>query len=1081
MVKQFSPSVNIIRDEKKPLHYIPTTNARRIYDQILSEYKSGTHSFNIIGSYGTGKSAFLMAFQKTLKGEAEFFAPVNGQFKGWKDFEFLNLVGEYKSLMATLGTDLADDPNLKGNQLIKLLDAKAYALEKKKKNFVFIVDEFGKFLEYAAKHNPDQELYFIQQVAELANDPERNILFITTLHQGFDAYGAGLDQAQRKEWEKVKGRIKELTFNEPVEQLLYLASERLSLREKQAPKQQDKLYDQIVQSRVFPLRSELSPKLAQDIYPLDLASAGVLALALQRYGQNERSLFSFLETNDYLGLEYFEASDSPYYHLGAVYDYLLHNYFSFLTSKFNPDFIKWSAIRKGIERVESYFPERVAEATFLVKSIGLLNVFASAGARIDGSFLDKYAQWAGGYKEIKGLLESLENKKIIRFLHHKGQFILFEGTDLDIDRALQEASEKFSPITDLVRALKEHFDFPPISARRITYQLGTPRFFKFILSDAPISEAPTGEVDGYINLIFSEEWDESEVRDWSLNHQEKAILFGNYQATGDLRDILWEMEKIKHILKENQDDWVARRELNSLLAYMKEVLNEKIRDHIFSEEGEIAWYYGGRKRPIKGTRKFNDYLSWICEQCYPLTPTYRNELINRNKLPSAISKARRNLVQRVIENSKEENLGFPKESFPPEKTIYLSLLKQTGIHRFEEGEWQFLPPTEESFLPLWEASMTFLDSAKKSRRNLLDLFETLSSGQLKLKDGFLHCWIPFFLLIQSESFAIYHQERLLLSISSETIDLIIKNPADFMIKTYEVSGIRGDLLAKFREFLQLGPISGTTSGAFIETVKPFLTFYKSLPEFARITQKWISPSAQALRLAIEKATDPEMVLFKEFPEALGFSQLSEYSDTTLPSDQVLESFIQQLQDAVRELRSCFQDVREQALRALYQSLALSPEDFSQVLLSLEQRYGPIQEMILPEHLRKFRQRLLVTHLEEDAFISNLAGGVVGKRMEALRDEEIDLLLHRIPKWVAALDEYCHWDQTEQETYSEAFRLSVQKQGEDSKKLTLRVPKGEEENLSDLEKKIRKALTGNEKIALIALARILNEKLADGES
>ena len=36
-----------------------------------------------------------------------------------------------------------------------------------------IVDEYGKFLEYAAKNNSEESLYFIQELAEFINAPER--------------------------------------------------------------------------------------------------------------------------------------------------------------------------------------------------------------------------------------------------------------------------------------------------------------------------------------------------------------------------------------------------------------------------------------------------------------------------------------------------------------------------------------------------------------------------------------------------------------------------------------------------------------------------------------------------------------------------------------------------------------------------------------------------------------------------------------------------------------------------------------------------------------------------------------------
>src|SRR5690606_13218044 len=100
---------------------------------------------------------------------------------------------------------------------------------KKKGEFVLLViDEFGKVLEHAANHNPEKELYFLQQLAEFVNHPKRdNVLLITTLHQNFGSYSKKLNEQQRNEWEKVKGRLKEIVFSEPVEQLLHLAAEQI--------------------------------------------------------------------------------------------------------------------------------------------------------------------------------------------------------------------------------------------------------------------------------------------------------------------------------------------------------------------------------------------------------------------------------------------------------------------------------------------------------------------------------------------------------------------------------------------------------------------------------------------------------------------------------------------------------------------------------------------------------------------------------------------------------------------------------------------------------------------------------------
>src|SRR5688572_13446044 len=73
MPTKFTTSTNIIRDSSRELRYIPTPNSIQVVNQISNDFKKGLHSFNIIGSYGTGKSSFLWAFQQSLIGKKRFF------------------------------------------------------------------------------------------------------------------------------------------------------------------------------------------------------------------------------------------------------------------------------------------------------------------------------------------------------------------------------------------------------------------------------------------------------------------------------------------------------------------------------------------------------------------------------------------------------------------------------------------------------------------------------------------------------------------------------------------------------------------------------------------------------------------------------------------------------------------------------------------------------------------------------------------------------------------------------------------------------------------------------------------------
>ena len=301
--KYFSPSVNILRDKNNEQTYIPTRNGEKAFQKITAAFSHGTKSFNIIGAYGSGKSAFILALEKVLNKKADYFSnPFDGTYTA---FESSFIVGSYTSFKQAF-CDFFELENNKDifSELRKVISEKA----KSKIGQLIVVDEFGKFLEYAAKESPEEELYFIQQLAEFANSPELPVFFISTLHQPFEEYALALTKTQKKEWDKVKGRLVEISFNEPVEQLLFLASERISFKTFPnfiVPGKQEILFNTIHKADVFPMRDYFTAEFAKKLFPFDILSASIATVAFQRYGQNERSLFSLLESDDYLGLNDF--------------------------------------------------------------------------------------------------------------------------------------------------------------------------------------------------------------------------------------------------------------------------------------------------------------------------------------------------------------------------------------------------------------------------------------------------------------------------------------------------------------------------------------------------------------------------------------------------------------------------------------------------------------------------------------------------------------------------------------------------------------------------------------------------------
>jgi hypothetical protein len=352
MSTKYTTSANIIRDSSRVLKYIPTPNSNRIVNQICNDFKKGVRSFNIIGSYGTGKSSFLWALQQSLKGKRKFF-DVNLLHQ--PKTEIINFIGEFKSITQAFSDyfELSKNKNQPEFILSEIFN-RYHELGSKNPLLILIIDEFGKFLEFASQHEPERELYFIQQLSEFANNPDHNIILLTTVHQNFDAYAFSLSNAQKQEWTKVKGRFREITFNEPVEQLLFLASEHLAKTQTQSKADAEIRAALTIakKSNAFSFSSVYASEIASKLFPLDIVAANILTLSLQKYGQNERSLFSFLESTDHTGINSYDNKSNPFYNASCVYDYLIFNFYSFINSRYNPDFAAWAAIKNALDAAE---------------------------------------------------------------------------------------------------------------------------------------------------------------------------------------------------------------------------------------------------------------------------------------------------------------------------------------------------------------------------------------------------------------------------------------------------------------------------------------------------------------------------------------------------------------------------------------------------------------------------------------------------------------------------------------------------------------------------------------------------------
>ena len=1060
----YIPSVNIEMNTASDFRYIVTENAKLVAGNIVNSFNSGHHSFSIIGTYGTGKSSFILALEDDLANGNNKLVK-KGVLGSVKGFDFLNIVGDY----APLGRLLSHKIGTLDENPINALNTYYQSVRKHNKFLVIVVDEFGKILEHAANNNPEKELYFLQKLSEFVNVPSRSIILLTTLHQNFGSYAAKLTETQRNEWHKVKGRFQEIVFVEPVEQLLSLTAKRLNTQRQLSKGEElslSLLYDLGVRSKI--VSHYLGYKTAESLYPLDTISAVCLTLAIQKYGQNERSLFSFLYAKGVGSINDFKSTPSTTYNVAMVYDYLSYHFYSAITET-NADSMGWRSLSVAIERIEgsNLDEDIIKDCLKLIKTIGLINMFFN-GIVLDDDFLITYGENALGLTNTQELIKTLISHKIVRFAKYKSQYILFEGTNIDMEEELYKAASIVPTPTLSVEEIVPYISQKVAIASSSYYRTGTPRYFEYRITNEPTIIEPTGDIDGFIHLVFPLSDNESEVIGMSASASAGASIYGYFKNTDKIVKHLYEIKKLQYVIDNVAfDDRVAKSEFENQKNYETQKLNDTLNASLTSDSGNIVWYYNGNPQCIKSVRDFNKLLSRVCDEVYFKTPIIRNELFNRQKLSSAISLARVNLLDAMLNHSDEENFGI--ESVPPEKAIYFTLFRDTGIHHKDEnGNWILGAPTSDKVKTLWDASIKFVNSSVDKQKKLTELVKILKSAPYKLKQGVIDFWIPIFLYINQQDFALYNNGTFVLSINKEVFELMQKRLNDFSLKAFKVSGVKLEFFKRYRQFLRKDDTVGVYADSLTETVKPFFHFYRGLNNYAKITRKFDNVYTAKFRDVLSNAQDPAKTFFEDLPAALGYKDLN--------SDEFIQQYLDLIRRAVRELNSCYDNLIDRIEEKIIEHLGL-PSDYIEYKEILKERYKTIDSHILTPKTRSFLDRVLAPSESKREFIEKLAIVINDKRLDETKDSDESMLVHQILHVLSELERYSAIGVSTSNDGSEAFSFELaSNKGDFSKSQTYRLPKNKVKEANETASKIESLLTDDDELNICILLKLLNGKI-----
>ena len=795
---RFRRSVHLERDfytENALDGYILTVTAREMLSRVVATLENETTSkaWSLTGPYGSGKSAFALfiakllgdpdipATQRALKvlkdGDTALheqfmdtkrnrnwslsgFCPVlisgeraplpiallRGLEQGLKTSGFLSL-GSLQQKIRKLLKIAANDMPPQASEITDLFELATNTIgENGGQGLLLVIDELGKFLEYAAQ-DPQGDVFVLQTLAEFATRSDQTPLFLLTiLHQAFEQYASKAAKSQQEEWAKIQGRFEDIAFVEPTEQVLRLIGSAI---ERTSGDEEINLS--------FPTELELKPnqltedefsELLRNCLPLHPTVVLVIDSIFRRFGQNERSLFAFLSSSEPHGLQDFlfnqryNRDTLPLFSIADLYDYLKTNMGNRLYISHNSK--KWAEIESAIGRLS----DSSAMPAKLIKTIGILGIVGESIPNLKASEpMLRYAlddKSKGFAHEFETALDTLKNRSIATYRLYNKAYALWEGSDIDIEAKLREAEGSVYTKANLATNLSRYLPIRPLVARRHLFETGTLRHFAVRYTDLENFDTdlrePLGDADGLVLYALpANEYEfnqlvEKASGDDPASHQE--LLIAIPQTTGTLQGVVTQLTYL-HWVSDNtpelEGDPVARLELSVRMVEAEREVSNRLTE-IFGDnsEGSCTWYHKGQPADINSPKARNTYLSRICDDVYNETPLIRNELINRRKISGAATTARKKLIEGMLEKGDKKNLSIT--GYPPEMSIYRSLLWNTGIHRETEGVWGFHPPKtpdENRMTPIWKAIEAFLEACEGERQSVVELYQQLKKTTIR--------------------------------------------------------------------------------------------------------------------------------------------------------------------------------------------------------------------------------------------------------------------------------------------------------------------------------------------------------------
>ena len=840
------------------------------------------------------------------------------------------------------------------------------------------------------------------------------------MHQAFSDYAKGLSHQISLEWAKIQGRYVDIAYRISLDESVALVSKTIKRTKYKIPEQVVKLNKRLIENVLESISSRLtdsSPNIkcyfteALPLHPLTTVLLGMIAKS--SFSQNERSIFSFLLSVEPLSFRRFLESDVAIhktYTIVDLWDYLSHNLqHQILGSK---EGHSWSVVEESLTLLSRQlnkllFNDNIQLYDFyfdIVKSIAMMNLFGKSLGIYPTELLIANSLSAS-VTDLDSLGECLANLKdwgILVYWNRTNSYEVVETSELNIQELLQEKLQKLSSQQNYF----EQIDYKgnSILAKRHYQQKGIMRWMdQYLVSN--LAELKrlfnSGKLEhtkafSYFILIADPTLKNDTLIEVSVKY--KGLVVAQLNKLNEILSWSKEIYALKEISKEQPKvmiDPVSKKEYEQRLNYAYQQI-----DLLFQQSFEdVNWYFAGEK---VFSKSLSMIASEIADKTFSSCPTVSNELVVRHDVSSSAAAGRRKLLEKMLESNQFENLSIDK--FPPEKAIYLSCLKQLGLHQYQtdQDKWAFVIPKADSeknqnnsnnfklVAEMMEVGYSFFKS-NEDLVKISDLYDIWSKPPFGIPHGLLPIFGLVLLLAKEKALAFYDEDitqefHFISSMDEEFLNKLVKRPNEVAVKYVKepeekdhfVQLLAQSINVNFSKVIDATPLQ--VARFIVSHVVKQSTWVKFSKD-----EEFFPVKVQKLRALIVKADDPYKLLFEDIYNVLGVNQredvhiLSDLSDFFLSiKNAKLDLFKKFEKHLFKELGEITSDILHQAksisasaadwrMKKFAEHLSNSSSNSSQWVINMITLLGEIPERdwsddslkkafeALPNYIHRFKQ------------------------------------------------------------------------------------------------------------------------------